>query len=142
MRVQYLFLTALFPEGITEPLGVSRRHLYAFKVAESKRTRLRAQIGYRLGLDVSFSCAVFGFPFAAMPARHRSIPKRYWTCACDGVMLSHTTEEIRARIPFGAAHRLNFDDVLEFVAHHKDNRSYKSKGEIVREGMHEIDDCF
>jgi hypothetical protein len=27
------------------------------------------------------------------------------------------------------------DDVLEFVAHHKDNRSYKSKGEIVREAL-------
>jgi hypothetical protein len=27
------------------------------------------------------------------------------------------------------------DDVLEFVAHHKDNRSYTSKGEIVREAL-------
>ena len=27
------------------------------------------------------------------------------------------------------------DDVLEFVAHHKDNRSYKSKGEIVRKAL-------
>ena len=27
------------------------------------------------------------------------------------------------------------DDVLEFVAHHKDNRSYTSKGEIVRKAL-------
>ena len=27
------------------------------------------------------------------------------------------------------------DDVLEFVAHHKDNRSYESKGEIVRKAL-------
>jgi len=27
------------------------------------------------------------------------------------------------------------DDALEFVAHHKDNRSYKSKGEIVRKAL-------
>jgi integrase len=27
------------------------------------------------------------------------------------------------------------DDALEFVAHHKDNRNYKSKGEIVREAL-------
>lgn len=27
------------------------------------------------------------------------------------------------------------DDVLEFVAHHKGNRSYKSKGEIVQEAL-------
>jgi hypothetical protein len=43
MRVQDLLLTALFLEGITEPLVVIRGRLYAFKgMAESKRTRLRA----------------------------------------------------------------------------------------------------
>jgi hypothetical protein len=51
MRVQDLLLTALFLEDITEPLVVIRRRLYAFKgMAESKR--LRASIGYRLGLEI------------------------------------------------------------------------------------------
>jgi hypothetical protein len=61
-------------------------------------------------LDLRFvELCTFGFPFATMPTRHHSSPKRYWTRARDGVMLSNTAEEIRACIPFGAAHRVNLD---------------------------------
>src|SRR5215469_16526750 len=96
MRVQYLLIAASFLEDITEPLVGIRRRLCAFmRMAESKRSRLRV-------------CR-FGIRFAAMPTGHRSIPKRYWTSGRDDVMLSHTMEEIRACIPFGAAHRVNFD---------------------------------
>jgi hypothetical protein len=54
-------------------------------------------------------CALVCRPFATMSTRHHSCPNRYWTRARDGGMLSLTMEEIRACIPFGAAHRVNFD---------------------------------
>jgi hypothetical protein len=46
---------------------------------------------------------------AVMLARHRSIPKKYWTCARDGVRLSLTAAGMSVNIPFGAAHRVNID---------------------------------
>jgi hypothetical protein len=52
---------------------------------------------------------MFGFSSAVMPARHRSIPKKYWTCAKDSVRLSLTAAGTRVNIPFGAAHRVNID---------------------------------
>ncbi len=105
MRVQDLLLTALFLEGIAEALVVIQRRLRAFKgMAEPEKMQLRSKMDLRF-----VALCTFGFPFAAMPTRHHSSPKRYWTLARDGVMLSHTREEIRARIPFGASHRVNFD---------------------------------
>lgn len=70
---------------------VIRRHLHALEV--------------RLNL----SCANLGFSLRTMSTRHHSCPIRYWTRERDGVMLSHTMEEIRANIPFGASHRVNCD---------------------------------
>ena len=92
MRVQDLLLTGLFLEGIAEPLVVTQRRLRAFKgMDESKQMRLRS----KTGLDLRFvELCTFGFSSAAMPTRHHSSPKRYWTRVRDGVMLSHTTEEI------------------------------------------------
>src|ERR1700728_3081926 len=107
MRVQDLLLTGLFLEGIAEALVVIRRRLHALKdMAESKQTRS----GSRNSLPLRFvELCTFDFPLAPMPTRHHSSPKRYWTRARDGVMLSLTMEEIGACIPFGASHRVNCD---------------------------------
>src|SRR6185437_2086418 len=107
MRVQDLLVAVLFLEGITEALAVIQRPLRALKgIARSMPERPKS----RTFLDSRFGelCAV-GLPFATMSTRHQSCPNRYWTRARDGVMLSLTMEEIRACIPFGAAHRVNCD---------------------------------
>ena len=105
MRVQDLLLTAPFLGGITESLVVIRRRLRAFKdMAESIAGA--AEIHKQFDLR-SIELRTFGFPFATMSTRHHPSPNRYWTRAREGVMLSLTTEEIRACIPFGAAHRMN-----------------------------------
>jgi hypothetical protein len=96
-----------FLEDITEALAVIRRHLYALKdTAKSKQTQLRSRNSSHLRF---VDLRTVDFPFAPMPIRHHSCANRYWTRARDGVMLSLTMEEIRACIPFGAAHRVNVD---------------------------------
>jgi hypothetical protein len=107
MRVQDLLLAVLFLEGITAPLAVIQRPLRAFKgIARSTPERPKSRT---FRARDSLGCASLVSAFVTMPTRHHACPNRYWTRARDGDMLSLTMEEIRACIPFGAAHRVNFD---------------------------------
>src|SRR3569833_156187 len=107
MRVQDLLLTAPFLGGIAETLAVIQRPLRAFKgIARSTPERPKSRT---FRPRDSLGCTPLVSAFVTMPTRHHPCPNRYWTRARDGVMLSHTMEEIRANIPFGATHRVNCD---------------------------------
>jgi hypothetical protein len=110
MRVQYLLSIALFLDG--HHSAIESSHLvmpHAFKVWPDLSGRGLGLQWIQTWCFCFMQLTIFCFSFAAMPAWHRSIPKKYWTCAVDGVTLSHTTPGIRACFPFGASHRVNID---------------------------------